>query len=248
MMKLRAVLLLALLCAPLLVTKHAHAQAKIVSSCGAQSLTVGDLAPTQFMTGTGLLCVNATGGGGGSVTQGTVPWVVALNTTPSLANGSGIVPTQGGAVLSATNGQYTNLLQGNAVLATGNPIFAQLTAGSAILGKVGIDQTTPGTTNGVVINPVSGTPNQVTVTCGTSATSLLAALTATTFLAVQNPPNVANTVWINYAGASAVTAPPSWAIVTGASQTWSTVNGYVPTSAVSCISTPGAQAVTLSYK
>lgn len=68
----------------------------------------------------------------------------ALNTTPSLANGNGVVPTQGGtalsatnggygnvlqgnAVLSATNGLYTNLLQGNAVVASGNPIFASIT-------------------------------------------------------------------------------------------------------------------------
>ena len=133
-----------------------------------------------------------------------------LNATPSLANGNGVVPTQGGSVLSATNGGYTNvlqgnavlsatnglygnllqgnaaltnanpifsglsisgaavsatngeyanLLQGNAVIASGNPLFTQLTAGSAnigaltagsaIIGEVGIDQTTPGTTNAV---------------------------------------------------------------------------------------------------
>ena len=139
--------------------------------------------------------------------------LVGLNATPSLANGNGVVPTQGGSVLSATNGgytnvlqgnavlsatnglygnllqgnaaltnanpifsglsisgaavsatngEYTNLLQGNAVIASGNPLFTQLTAGSAnigaltagsaIIGKVGIDQTTPGTTNGVQVN------------------------------------------------------------------------------------------------
>jgi hypothetical protein len=82
----------------------------------------------------------------------TSPPQVTLNTSPSLANGNGVVPTQGGAVLSATNGAYTNLLQGNAVIASGNPLFSQLTAGSAIAGKFGIDQTTPGTTNGVQVN------------------------------------------------------------------------------------------------
>ena len=75
--------------------------------------------------------------------------LVGLNATPSLANGNGVVPTQGGSVLSATNGGYTNLLQGNAVIASGNPLFTQSTASSAIIGKVGIDQTTPGTTNAV---------------------------------------------------------------------------------------------------
>ncbi len=47
----------------------------------------------------------------------------ALNGTPSLANGNGVVPTQGGAVLSATNGMFTNVLQGNAVLSLTNPLF-----------------------------------------------------------------------------------------------------------------------------
>ena len=119
----------------------------------------------------GNLRVNVVAGssGGGTVTQG-----------PAASSGPWIeTPWIGGAVVSATNGLYFNLLQGNAVNASGNPIFVQLTsgaavigavtqsgtwnigsittlpalvAGSAIIGKVGIDQTTPGTTNGVVIN------------------------------------------------------------------------------------------------
>jgi hypothetical protein len=52
---------------------------------------------------------------------------VGLNITPSLANGNGIVQTQGGNVLSATNGAYSNTLQGNAVLSATNGIFAALT-------------------------------------------------------------------------------------------------------------------------
>jgi hypothetical protein len=100
------------------------------------------------------------------VGTGTFAVQATLNATPSLANGNGVVPTQGGAVLSATNGGYTNLLQGNAVLATGNPLFAQLTAGSAIAGKVGIDQTTAGTTNGVAVVGV----NAATALAGAGAT------------------------------------------------------------------------------
>jgi hypothetical protein len=42
-----------------------------------------------------------------------------LNATPSLANGNGVVPTQGGSVLSATNGLYANLMVGNAAVAVG---------------------------------------------------------------------------------------------------------------------------------
>lgn len=63
---------------------------------------------------------------GGTVNQGAAassgPWIE----TPWIA----------GAVNSATNGLYFNLLQGNAVLSTGNPIFAQITAGSATIGAV----------------------------------------------------------------------------------------------------------------
>ena len=44
---------------------------------------------------------------------------VGLNATPSLANGNGVVPTQGGTALSATNGGYQNMLVGNAGVATG---------------------------------------------------------------------------------------------------------------------------------
>jgi hypothetical protein len=101
------------------------ASANVVSVQGIASMT-----PVQVSQATaGNL--NATVVGTGTFA---VQAAATLNATPSLANGNGVVPTQGGAVLSATNGGYTNLLQGNAVLATGNPLFAQLTAGSANAG------------------------------------------------------------------------------------------------------------------
>jgi hypothetical protein len=109
----------------------------------------------------GAAFAQAVGGGGagagGAVSQGTAagsgPWI--------------ITPWIGGAVNSATNGTYFNLLQGNAVNASGNPIFVQLTAGAAslgtvglnagsnLVGKVGIDQTTPGTTNAFALVPLT---------------------------------------------------------------------------------------------
>lgn len=90
------------------------------------------------------------------------------NATPVVATAT---LNQGGSALSVTNGIYSNLLQGNAALTTANPIFVQLTAGTALAGKVGIDQTTVGTTNGVSLaqvgantvltgNGVSGTGSQ----------------------------------------------------------------------------------------
>lgn len=81
-----------------------------------------------------------------------------LNASPSLANGNGTVPTQGGAVLSATNGGFTNILignvaesatnglfanqlQGNAVLSVSNPAFTALSDSTT---KVGVDATSTG--------------------------------------------------------------------------------------------------------
>lgn len=86
----------------------------------------------------------------GAVNQGTSPWAVGLNTTPTIANGNGVVPTiagavysstngayfnqlQGNAVLSATNGGYQNILQGNAALSATNGLYANLLQGNAVL-------------------------------------------------------------------------------------------------------------------
>lgn len=57
-----------------------------------------------------------------------------LNTTPTLANGNGVVPTQGGTVLSATNGGYSNILQGNAVLSATNGLPASIASGQVASG------------------------------------------------------------------------------------------------------------------
>jgi hypothetical protein len=72
----------------------------------------------------------------GTVTAnaGTGTFGVALNTTPSLANGNGTVPTQGGAILSTTNGGYQNILQGNAILSATNPLPIEQSDGTNILG------------------------------------------------------------------------------------------------------------------
>jgi hypothetical protein len=88
--------------------------------------------PTGAATSALQTTINSTLGSpfqaGGSIGNST--FGATLNTTPSLANGNGVVPTQGGAVLSATNGWYGNLLQGNAVLSATNPVFASITDGT----------------------------------------------------------------------------------------------------------------------
>jgi hypothetical protein len=76
----------------------AYAQtASVVSSCGSSSFTAGDKHPLQ-MTAGGVLCTSTSGGGGGSVTQGTSPWVVGIaQTTDITTNGVEIAPTAGSA-------------------------------------------------------------------------------------------------------------------------------------------------------
>ena len=48
----------------------------------------------------------------GGVTQALPPWAVTLPLSPTLAAGSGVVPTQSGAVLSATNPSFTAVTDG----------------------------------------------------------------------------------------------------------------------------------------
>lgn len=74
---------------------------------------------------------NLTGWTGAVTNAGT--FAVQLNATPSLANGNGVVPTQGGSVLSATNGWFGNILQGNAVLSATNGLFGNILQGNAVL-------------------------------------------------------------------------------------------------------------------
>ena len=79
------------------------------------------------------------------------PLLASLNTSPSLANGNGVVLAnsagsaidathgsynnllQGNAVVSATNGTYANVLTGNAAVSASNPLLAQLSNGTVAL-------------------------------------------------------------------------------------------------------------------
>lgn len=63
---------------------------QVVSSCGAVTLLAGD-GVNGFVDTTGHLCTSASGGGGGSVTQGTIPWVVATATATPTVSASGSV-------------------------------------------------------------------------------------------------------------------------------------------------------------
>lgn len=103
-----------------------------------------------------------------------------------------------------------------------------------------------GVAGGVTLVPVTGVPNETTVTCGVATTTLLAASSATSFILVVNP-GTGGTVWVNSAGVAAVAAPPSIDLTAGRSLLWSAASGFVPSSALNCIA-PVAQAVTLMWK
>jgi hypothetical protein len=112
------------------------------------------------------------------ITALTPPATFPLNATPSLANGNGVVPTQGGAVLSATNGAFANILQGNAVLSSSNPLFAQLTAGTASIGNIG--------TLSTISNPVTvvqPTASNLNITCANCSGSGASGTDEATFTA-----------------------------------------------------------------
>lgn len=94
------------------------------------------------------------------------------NTTPWI-----FTPYQGGSVLSATNGLYTNILQGNAALSSGNPL--PVTAENANAnGQAAMAASSP-----IVIasnQSVSNANASVAINVSTATTTQLVALSGTT--------------------------------------------------------------------
>lgn len=135
------------------------------------------------------------GGGGGSVTQGTTPWVdditqwanVALGAPSNYGTSPGAVTVPGVNAFvtssalptgAATSANQTTEIGSLATIATNTG--ASIPAGSAVIGKVGIDQTTPGTTNGVqtltgsttaVTQATASSLNATVVGAGTAGTA-----------------------------------------------------------------------------
>jgi len=152
-----------------------HTDALIVSACG--TLPVPYVAGTYnyvTMDTTGKLCDSGSGGGGGGTQN--VNLTQILGAAPSATNPLWVSPATGAtfpvsaASLPLPTGAATQTTLA-AILAAQGAAPAQQTgatvgivAGSAVIGKVGIDQTTPGTTNAV-----SATNFPSTVATGTGA-------------------------------------------------------------------------------
>jgi hypothetical protein len=105
----------------------------------------------------------------GAVTQSGTWNIGSITTLPALATGANtigaVTQASGPWTMNLTQANGTTLLTGTGAQGAGSPRVtvatdsatvagsASLPAGSNIVGKVGIDQTTPGTTNGVTIAP-----------------------------------------------------------------------------------------------
>jgi len=110
------------------------------------------------------------------------------------ADGTGITPPTGGlGIRGWLSGIYSKLSGTIAVSGTFWPAtqpvsltsLPTLVAGSALIGKVGVDQTTPGTTNGVTeVGSSNWAVTQVSV--ATTATSIVAARSARQAVVITN--------------------------------------------------------------
>lgn len=142
----------------------------------AQNVTVSTALPAGANTIGGVNIATALPSGGntignvGLIAGSAIVGKVGIDqTTPGTTNGVQIT----GPGTTAGNPLYYNFATGAVGTSSGSPQFTQLTAGSAIVGKLGIDQTTPGTTNGVQITgpgTSSGNPIYVNTGAGTTGT------------------------------------------------------------------------------
>jgi hypothetical protein len=105
-----------------------------------------------------------------------LPAAVAINGTILKSVST---PVVGAALLVSDS---TNLIQPLGDAANGLDVdvtrMAALAAGTALIGKVGLDQTTPGTTNKVTTDPITATPTPYNVTCTVADTEYSQALPA----------------------------------------------------------------------
>lgn len=115
----------------------------------------------------------------------------------------------------------------------------------------GTSTVTQGTTPWVVTSTqagVSGAVTQTSISCGTTSTTLLAALAASNFIFVSVPTTATQAVWFRWDGGSASAATPSEQLGAGGSKTWIKQSGFLPTGQANCASGgSSAQTVTLEY-
>ena len=119
-------------------------------------------------------------------------------------------------------------------------ISALLEAGSALIGKVGIDQTTPGTTNAVAIAAAAGTRVEATITTGGTAQLLFSATPTNGFEVINT--HATETLYIRENGTATV-ADNTFNIPVPPKGFYVTPTGYKPTGDVSVIAATTAHGV-----
>ena len=167
---------------------------------------------------------------------------MTLPTSPSVAAGSGVVPTQGGTALSATNGGYTNILQGNAVLSTSNPTFSQLTTGAAVIGAV----TESGTWT-VTTKPTAGTFTIAGCSVGTSSAQCIATSVVTNHVLVENTSASANMACAWGGGTAILNSNGSVQLGPSQSALWGPTTSGVPSGAMNCIASSASAPLYVEY-
>lgn len=115
-----------------------------------------------------------------------------------------------------------------------------LAAGTALVGKFGIDQTTPGTTNAVAVASAAGTHVQTTVAAGGTAANLFSATPANGFEVINV--HASEILYIRENGTATV-ADNSTSIPIPPKSSYATPLGYKPTGDVSYIAATTGHAV-----
>lgn len=205
------------LAAGLYASAHADppTYAQTVTSCGTPNNTpvVGNAYPITQDT-TGKLCTGATSSGTSTVTVTNLPTTVDTNTGAAGASTLRVVPATGSttAVTQATAANLNATVVGTGTFA----VQAAVSAGTNLIGKVGIDQTTPGTTNGIEITGNSNSGNLSTQSYVISASNLpVAGVTLLNGGSGQDPAAEITGVTAAGIGAVAVVAAPTTATNAG---------------------------------
>ena len=107
-------------------------------------------------------------------------------------------------------------------------LTGSLPAGTALIGKVGIDQTTPGTTNLVTVGGFTGVDGSTTITAGGTAQALF---TPVNGFEICNP-DPSEDLWISDSTTAAANGTGSYRIVANGG-IYTTPVGYKPIGQVS---------------
>ena len=160
-------------------------------------------------------------------------------TTVNMVGGSGLPTGSGGGGSVASLSNYALETGGNLATIAANT-GAAIPVGPNIFGKVGIDQTTPGTTNNVTISPLPAAARHFPgCTVGASSGSCLAASTAVNFLQIQNT-SASASIACAFGGSAVLNSSTSVQLSAGQSASWGPHTGGVPTGQMNCIASAGS--------